>query len=402
MGAFVDEAYLRDALTGRRVLVTGHTGFKGGWLCLWLRRLGAKVVGIALPPQPKSFCAAVGLEDLIDSRIGDIRNEGDFLALVDGESFDLVIHMAGQAFVRASYDDPVGTFRTNVIGTAVVLEAARRMRSVRGVIVVTSDKCYENHEWVWGYREHDPMGGRDPHSASKGCAELVCAAYRASFFSSSDGAQLATVRAGNVIGGGDWGADRLVPDLIRAAETATPARLRNPTHIRPWQYVLEPLRGYLMLAARLIDTGSGFSGSWNFGSDRYAAVDVATLADLLVDRWPSGEMRYVIEKGANQPLEASVLRLDSTKAYVQLGWRPLLSIGDAVSRTVEWYMRYLRDPASIRALSEQQIAEYAVGWAVSSEKSQEPERTIGAAAPRLSQPKLPAQGSSQTQAGDFS
>ncbi len=376
MGAFVDEAYLREALTGRRVLVTGHTGFKGGWLSLWLRRLGAEVVGVALPPAERSFCTAVQLDELIDSRVGDIRDERGFQALLEGEDFDLVIHMAAQAFVRASYEDPVETFKTNIIGTAVVLEAARRMKSLRGVIVVTSDKCYQNHEWVWGYREQDPMGGRDPYSSSKGCAELVAAAYRASFFSNPHGPQLATVRAGNVIGGGDWGPDRLVPDLIRAAEARSPARIRNPAHVRPWQHVLEPLRGYLMLAARLIDTGSGFAGGWNFGSDRDAAVDVVTLADLVVDKWNGSTPLYVIEKRSNEPPESAVLRLDSTKSYVQLGWKPLLSIDQAVSRTVEWHLRYQRDPASIRSFSQHQIAEYAAGWAVSSEKTLEPERTV--------------------------
>ena len=374
----MDEAYLRETLAGRRVLVTGHTGFKGGWLSLWLRRLGAKVVGVALPPQELSFCAAIGLEDLVDSRIGDVRSETGFGKLIEGQDFDLVIHMAAQAFVRASYEDPIGTYQTNVIGTAVVLEAARRMPSLRGVIVVTSDKCYQNHEWVWGYREQDPMGGHDPYSSSKGCAELVAAAYRASFFSNPNGPQLATVRAGNVIGGGDWGADRLVPDLIRAAETRSPARIRNPRNVRPWQHVLEPVRGYLMLAARLIDTGSRFAGGWNFGCDRDAAVDVITLADLVVEKWNGDAPRYLVEKRANEPPESVVLRLDSTKSYVQLGWKPLLSIGEAVSKTVEWHLRYQSDPGSIQQFSQQQIAEYAAAWTVSSEKASEPGMRVAA------------------------
>ena len=369
MGIFVDEAYLKDALAGCRVLVTGHTGFKGGWLSLWLRRLGAEVVGIALPPPARSFCNAVSLEELIEGRRGDVRKEASFLRAIESQDFDLVIHMAAQAMVRSSYEDPLNTYQTNVIGTAVVLEAARRMKSLRGVVVVTSDKCYENNEWVWGYREHDPMGGRDPYSSSKGCAELVASAYRASFFSNPDGPQIATVRAGNVIGGGDWGADRLVPDLIRAAETGSPARIRNPRSTRPWQHVLEPLRGYLMLAARLIDTGKGFAGSWNFGSDREAAADVITLADLIVEKWNGNAPPYVVEQRANEPPEAMVLRLDSTKSYVQLGWRPLLTLSQAVSMTVEWHLRYLRDPGSIRQFSEYQIAEYAAAWTETSEKN---------------------------------
>lgn len=369
MGAFVDEAYLREALAGRRILVTGHTGFKGGWLSLWLRRLGATVVGVSLPAQTRSFCNAVSLEQLIDGRRGDIRKEAAFSKAIEGQDFDLVIHMAAQALVRSSYEDPLNTYLTNVIGTAVVLEAARRMKSLRGIVVVTSDKCYENHEWVWGYRETDPMGGRDPYSSSKGCAELVAAAYRSSFFSNPDGPQLATVRAGNVIGGGDWGADRLVPDLIRAAETGSAARIRNPRSTRPWQHVLEPLRGYLMLAARLIDTGSGFAGGWNFGPERDATVDVVTLADLIVEKWTGSPPPYVVEQRANEPPEAVALRLDSTKAYVQLGWKPLLNLNQAVSMTVEWHLRYHHDPGSIRQFSEFQIAEYAAAWTESSEKS---------------------------------
>jgi CDP-glucose 4,6-dehydratase len=380
MGAFVDEAYLREALAGRRVLVTGHTGFKGGWLSLWLRRLGATVVGVALPPQEHSFCAAVGLEELVDSRMGDIRSQASFGASVEGQDYDLVIHMAAQAVVRASYQDPVDTYLTNIIGTAIVLEAARKMPSLRGIIVVTSDKCYENHEWVWGYRELDPMGGRDPYSSSKGCAELIAAAYRASFFNNPDGPQLATVRAGNVVGGGDWGADRLVPDLVRAAETRSPARIRNPRNIRPWQHVLEPVRGYLMLAARLIDTGKGFAGSWNFGCDRDAAVDVITLADLVVERWKENAPHYVVEQRGKEPPESVVLRLDSTKSYVELGWKPLLTISQAVSKTVEWHLRYQHDPGAILRFSEQQIAEYAAEWSVSSEKALMAEAPIGIAA----------------------
>ena len=301
--------------------------------------------------------------------MGDIRSQVSFGKSVEGQDYDLVIHMAAQAVVRASYQDPVDTYLTNVIGTAIVLEAARKMPSLRGIIVVTSDKCYENHEWVWGYRELDPMGGRDPYSSSKGCAELIAAAYRASFFNNPDGPQLATVRAGNVIGGGDWGVDRLVPDLVRAAETRSPARIRNPRNIRPWQHVLEPVRGYLMLAARLIDTGKGFAGSWNFGCDRDAAVDVITLADLVVERWNENAPLYVVEQRGKEPPESVVLRLDSTKSYVELGWKPLLSIGQAVSMTVEWHLRYQHDPGAILQFSEQQIAEYAAEWSVSSEKA---------------------------------
>lgn len=358
----MDEWYLSQVLRGRRILVTGHTGFKGGWLSLWLRRLGAHVVGVALPATVPSFCAAVDLEGLVEGHVGDIRAETDFNQNIEGHDFDLIIHMAAQAVVRASYESPVDTYLTNVVGTAVVLEAARRMPSLRGIVVVTSDKCYENREWVWGYRENDPMGGRDPYSSSKGCAELVAAAYRSSFFSDPEGPQLATVRAGNVIGGGDWGADRLIPDLVRSVETGTPARLRNPKNVRPWQHVLEPVRGYLMLAAGLIDAGASFAGSWNFGPEKEATVDVGTLADMVVAHWGDSPPEYVIEPRTGEPPESMVLRLDSTKSHIELDWRPLLRLDDAVAMTVAWYRNYLERPAQIRRFSQQQLEQYAETW----------------------------------------
>ncbi len=362
----MDEAALSEALAGRRVLVTGHTGFKGGWLCMWLRRLGAKVVGVSLPPVQHSFCNAIQLEELIDSRLGDIRSVDNFRAAIAGEEFDLVVHLAAQAIVRTCHKDPLTAYMTNVMGTATVLEAARAMRSLKAVIVVTSDKCYENKEWVWGYREHDPMGGHDPYSSSKGCAELVAAAYRASFFSSPNGPQLATVRAGNVIGGGDWSVDRLVPDLIRALESGVPARLRNPGSVRPWLHVLEPLRGYLMLAARLLDTGSRFAGAWNFGCDRDEAVDVVTLAELVTERFGGMGPGFIVESDRNDPAESTLLRLDSTKAFVELGWKPHFTIEEAILKTVAWYREFHRSAGSIRAFTDNQIAEYAEGWTASS------------------------------------
>lgn len=363
MSTAFDEAYLARVLRGRRILVTGHTGFKGGWLSLWLRRLGATVVGVALPATQPSFCTAVDLDQLVDGRTGDIRTEAGFRESIDGQDFDLVIHMAAQAVVRASFETPVDTYLTNVVGTAIVLDAARRMPSLRGVVVVTSDKCYENREWVWGYRENDPMGGKDPYSSSKGCAELVAAAYRSSFFSNPDGPQLATVRAGNVIGGGDWGADRLVPDLVRAVETGTPARLRNPRNVRPWQHVLEPVRGYLMLAARLIDQGSRFAGAWNFGPDKDATVDVGTLAGMVVSHWKGQAPEYAVERRNDEPPESIVLRLDSTKSHVELGWKPLLRLEDAVAMTVDWYQKYQQKPDQIRSFSQDQVEHYAASWA---------------------------------------
>lgn len=355
------EAALRDAFTGRRVLLTGHTGFKGGWLAFWLRRLGAEVIGVSLAPEPRSFCEAVRLEGLLDGRRGDIRSAESFEAAIRGESFDLLIHLAAQAIVRNGYRDPVGTYMTNVLGTAVVLQAARGMAGLKACVVVTSDKCYENREWNWGYREGDSLGGRDPYSSSKACAELVCSAYRDSFFTDPKGPQLATVRAGNVIGGGDWSADRLLPDLLRALEDGRPARLRNPRSVRPWQHVLEPLRGYLMLAAGLMKEGPRYAGAWNFGCDRDAAVDVRTVARLAYRAMRNEEPGFVIESDGGPP-ESTLLRLDSTKAFVELGWRPLLSVEEAVSETVAWHQRFVRDPSSMADFTLRQISDYVQRW----------------------------------------
>ncbi|MEJ1159175.1 CDP-glucose 4,6-dehydratase [Prosthecomicrobium sp. N25] len=362
MARITTEAGLERVFRGKRVLLTGHTGFKGGWMALWLRRLGAEVTGIALPPPTDpSFCKAVRLEELVDSRIGDIRSEQDFARAVGGQDFDVVIHMAAQALVRASYTAPVDTYLTNVVGTAVVLEQARRMPSLKACVVVTSDKCYENREWVWGYRENDPMGGKDFYSSSKGCTELVAAAYRSAHFSRDDGPQMAMVRAGNVIGGGDWAADRIVPDLVRSVETGEPTRIRSPRSVRPWQHVLEPVRGYLTVAANMIENGAPYAGGWNFGPDRHGTVDVGTLADMIVARWEGGP-RYVVEPRAGDPHEARILRLDITKAEVDLGWQPLLDIGETVGMTVDWYRNYHGNPDGIRAFSEAQLGRYAALW----------------------------------------
>ena len=325
---------------GLKVLVTGHTGFKGGWLSLWLRALGAEVWGIALPPDPgPSLYKTIGLGDRIDSRFADINDAQALATATAGIDADLVIHMAAQSLVRESYVTPVGTFLTNVIGTAHVLEAARTMPSLKAAIVVTSDKCYENNEWVWGYRESDPMGGADPYSASKGCTELLTASYRRSFFSDPDGPVLASVRAGNVFGGGDWAADRLIPDIMRAARAGEPVQIRNPASIRPWQHVLEPLSGYLALGERLLRDGAGFAEGWNFGPDLDGVVDVRTLAGAIAEAWGGGAPEFAFGAPPDSPEEAKVLRLDSTKAATRLGWRPQLGLEEAVGLTVDWYRR---------------------------------------------------------------
>ncbi len=348
------------AFAGRRVLLTGHTGFKGGWAATWLSELGAEVTGLALPPEPgPSLFEAGGIGALLDSRIADISDRmalNRALADVDAE---IVIHMAAQPLVRRSYREPVETIATNTLGTAHVLEAARAMPSLRAVIVVTSDKCYENNGWVWGYRESDALGGDDPYSASKGCTEIVAAAYGKSFFNRPGGPRLATVRAGNVFGGGDWGEDRLVPDIMRAQAAGAPITIRNPESVRPWQHVLEPIAGYLMVAARLAQGDERCAGAWNFGPDAESTVTVRKLTERLSAAWGEGAPEIVYGRAAADEAlhEAQVLRLDSTKAKVGLGWRPELSLPEAIRLTVEWYQTFAAGGDCAR-LTRQQINNY--------------------------------------------
>lgn len=349
---------------GRRVLVTGHTGFKGGWLSVWLNRLGASVTGISLPPVPgPSFFEACRLDQVVDSRVADITSPTALADAAHGVDAELVIHMAAQAFVRRSYSDPAGTFAANVSGTAHVLDLARRMPSLRAVVVVTSDKCYDNREWSWGYRENDPMGGADPYSASKACTELLSQAYGRSFFSDPGGPQLATVRAGNVFGGGDWGEDRLVPDIVRATASGQPVSIRNPDSVRPWQHVLEPLAGYLAVAARLLDEGAPFAEPWNFGPDLSGTVTVRDLAGVFREAWGPGGPEFAFPDpgsvAAGKGLhEAHSLRLDSTKAQTRLGWRPRLDLRRAIDLTVDWYKAHAAGD-DLLSLSRTQIDDYA-------------------------------------------
>lgn len=350
---------LTAAFSGKRVLVTGHTGFKGGWLALWLTRMGATVTGVALPPQgPDNFFKATRLAEIVDHRIADIRSPEQYREVIADCDADVVFHLAAQALVRRSYREPVETFATNVVGTAVVLDAALRMPSLKAAVVITSDKCYENREWVHGYRENDPMGGSDPYSASKGCTELLVSAYRQSFFSDPSGPLLASTRAGNVFGGGDWAEDRLLPDIVRAALNNEPITIRNRASIRPWQHVLEPLLGYLQVSAKLLEGDSSYAEGWNFSPDLSGMVDVETLANAFSAAWGSGAPRFIFKKFKKDLHEAMILRLDSTKARTLLNWEPRLSVAEAVEMTVDWYKANAADSTDMRDFTIKQIESF--------------------------------------------
>ena len=345
---------------GRKVLLTGHTGFKGSWLSLWLQKLGADVVGYALPPhtQPSLFeVAAVGRG--MTSVEGDVRDLEALQGTFAEHRPEIVIHMAAQALVHTAYADPVRTYTTNIIGSMNVLEAARGAEGLRAIVMVTSDKCYENNEWVWGYRENDPMGGRDPYSSSKGCAELLIRAYRDSFFNTDDYPQhrvaVASARAGNVIGGGDWAPDRLVPDIITAIAAGKTVQIRRPDAIRPWQFVLEPLSGYLRLAEKLCDPGPAFAQSWNLGPNVEESRPVSWIAEFLTSHWGDGA-RWERD-AAEHPHEDHFLKLDTSKAKSRLGWQPRLTLATALEWIVEWYRAFQQDK-DMRELVGDQIARY--------------------------------------------
>ncbi len=338
---------------GKRVLLTGHTGFKGSWLSLWLQTLGAEVTGLALPPHtdPNLFQLTVAGQPDIKSIMGDIRETDTVADAFARAQPEMVFHLAAQALVRTSYQQPVDTFATNVMGTVNVLERARQTESVRAVIVVTSDKCYQNREWCWAYREDEPLGGHDPYSASKGCAELVTAAYRDSFFKAQHGAGVATARAGNVIGGGDWGTDRLIPDLIRAFSRGEKPLIRRPTAVRPWQHVLEPLAGYLRLAQCLFDEPEAYSEAWNFGPDDTASVTVGTIVEYVTSHWP--EAPGWQQDTAAHPHEAYALKVDASKARARLAWNPQLDVRAALDWTVDWYVRHAAGTPALTLVREQ-------------------------------------------------
>jgi CDP-glucose 4,6-dehydratase len=346
---------------GRNVLVTGHTGFKGSWLCLWLDALGAKATGLALDPptQPNLFQQA-GIASSIRSALVDVRDFPRLKAAVAECHPEVVIHMAAQSVVRRGYEDPIETYSSNVMGTVHLFEALRQLKRSCTVVNVTSDKCYENREFLWGYRENEPMGGHDPYSNSKGCAELVTSAFRDSYFPPESlvqhGVALASARAGNAVGGGDWTSDQLIPDLMRAFLAGRPCEIRNPCATRPWQFVLEPLHGYLMLAERLSEHAPKFASGWNFGPADSDARPVSWIADKLARSW--GDNASWRRDETVHPHEAHFLKLDASKAKALLNWHPVLPLNQALEWIVEWYRGY-QAGADLRRLTYSQIERYA-------------------------------------------
>jgi len=347
----------------KRILITGHTGFKGAWLSIWLDMLGADLSGLALDPRTeRDVFVRSGIGQRMHDHRGDIRDLDMVLRVFAEEQPEIVFHLAAQPLVLESYADPVGTFATNTQGTAHILEAIRRTPSVRAAVLVTTDKCYENREWVYGYRENDPMGGHDPYSASKGAAELVISAYRRSFFSAEGSAAIASARAGNVIGGGDWSDFRLVPDIVRALESGQALDIRSPRAVRPWQHVVEPLGGYLLLAQKLLEQPRRFAEAWNFGPLPQSVHPVGKIADAFVqyfrEKTPLGQHHPGWRDTSNpdQPHEAGLLMLDISKAMQLLGWKPALDFRQTVELTADWYARYGQE--DVLELCREQISHY--------------------------------------------
>ena len=353
----VNPSFWRD----KRVFLTGHTGFKGSWLALWLSSMGAHVTGYALAPNTKpNLFEILTIDNLISkSHIGDVRNLQQLQETMLSATPDVLIHMAAQPLVRHSYANPVKTYETNVMGTVNVLEAARQVKSIKATVIVTTDKCYENKEWEWGYRENEPMGGYDPYSNSKGCAELVTSAYRQSFFSANNydvhKNAVASARAGNVIGGGDWSEDRLIPDAIKAFEAGQTLKIRNPLATRPWQHVLEPLSGYLVLAEALYSQGMKYASPWNFGPRDEDARSVKDVINLLIDQW--GTSAKWEKEGADQPHEAGLLKLDCSKALHHLSWAPRWSLETAIEKIVMW-QKSLQENKNMQEVTLSQIKQY--------------------------------------------
>lgn len=346
---------IKDFWSGKRVLLTGHTGFKGSWLSLWLQSLDVELRGIALQPTTSPSMFELGrVAQGMDHQVADIRDYDKIRFLISDFKPEIIIHMAAQPLVRLSYELPIETFATNVMGTVHVLESARRSGSVRAIVNITTDKCYENKEWDWGYREDDPIGGYDPYSSSKGCAELVSSAYRRSFLK-SEGIAMATARAGNVIGGGDWSPDRLIPDVLRSLEAKQTIKIRNPNAKRPWQHVLEPLSGYLLLVQKLYEKENDFAESWNFGPRDEDVQPVHWIVDHLCNVW--GKKACWEQQPGDHPHEASYLKLDISKAKNRLNWSPKLTLTEALNITTEWHKGYL-EGSDVQEMTCAQIASY--------------------------------------------
>ena len=340
-----------NSYQGKRVLITGHTGFKGSWLTLWLKELGASITGIALPPETSPNHWNLLNLDIEDYRV-DIRDVDILRKIVLEIQPEIVFHLAAQPLVRRSYRDPIETWSTNVMGTANLLDACRQCPSVKAIVVITTDKCYENREWIWGYRENDRLGGHDPYSASKAGAELVVSSYRKSFFNYAGAPLIATARAGNVIGGGDWSEDRLIPDIVRSVQSKESLVVRSPQATRPWQHVLESLSGYLRLGQNLLNAEKAFAEPWNFGPGPEGNQKVEKILTLMKNTWPAIQWHPVDEA---QPHEALLLQLDSTKSQQKLNWKPVWSFSQGVSETANWYKTFLETGEIISRL---QIQEY--------------------------------------------
>lgn len=354
-GALEGLAMNRAFWAGKRVFLTGHTGFKGGWLALWLADMGAEVHGYALPAptEPNLFSVGEVRRRLVSSTVADIRDINTLTQALSTAQPDIVLHLAAQPLVRQSYAEPVETYAVNVLGTVNLLEAVRHTASVKAVVNVTTDKCYENREWVWAYRENEAMGGFDPYSSSKACAELVTAAYRRSFLQ-AQAVHIASARAGNVIGGGDWAQDRLLPDFLRAMDAGEVLTIRSPLATRPWQHVLEPLAGYLTLAEKLFNEGERFAEAWNFGPEETDARPVQWIVDALCRQVPGARWQSVT---APQPHEANLLKLDSAKAKTSLGWHPRWDLTTALNMTLAWHQAWKKG-ADMATMSLEQIHAY--------------------------------------------
>jgi len=360
VGLMTVHKQLIDTYHGKTVLITGHTGFKGSWLSLWLESLGAKVIGYSVvPPTYPSVFTAIGLSNHIIDIRGDIRDFNKVFETIKKYQPEFIFHLAAQPLVRYSYKHPLETFDVNIIGTANILEATRILQLPTTCVCITSDKCYENQECDYAYRETDPLGGHDPYSASKGAAEIVIAAYRKSFFNTNNknGVSLSSARAGNIIGGGDWAEDRIVPDCIRSLVEEKPVELRNPYAIRPWQFILDPLFGYLLLAIKMKEKPETYAGAWNFGSYQPNAVTVQTITEKVLKEWGSGTWQGASQNEIN-PHESNHLKLDISKSTTKLGWKPVYDINETIQKTVEWYKEYYTGKIDMYEFSLEQVKSY--------------------------------------------